>query len=144
MNIEYEPQKFADLQLDSLRVAECHISLPKVPENILTFDYVIVVENTIEEDLGLVYVNVDVHVRDQDETPLGQYKVNCAFSIKNLKALELKRDSGKARLAKLAAIWNSIAISTVRGMMHADFKGTFLHNAVLPIVNPAQYGPTQP
>ena len=32
---------------------------------------------------------------------------------------------------------NSISISTTRGMMFSAFRGTFLHNAILPLIDPA-------
>lgn len=35
--------------------------------------------------------------------------------------------------------FNSISISTMRGLMFAQFKGTFLHNAILPIIDPGSF-----
>jgi uncharacterized protein YbbC (DUF1343 family) len=34
---------------------------------------------------------------------------------------------------------NSISLSTTRGAMFSTFKGTFLHGAVLPIIDPKQF-----
>jgi hypothetical protein len=34
---------------------------------------------------------------------------------------------------------NSISLSTIRGIMYSHFKGTFLHNTILPIVNPVDF-----
>jgi hypothetical protein len=34
---------------------------------------------------------------------------------------------------------NSVSVSTVRGMMFSAFKGTFLHNAVLPVIDPKTF-----
>jgi hypothetical protein len=39
----------------------------------------------------------------------------------------------------LIEVLNSISISTTRGVMFSTFKGTFLHNAVLPIIDPRQF-----
>ena len=34
---------------------------------------------------------------------------------------------------------NSIALSTTRGVMFSQFRGTVLHNAILPIIAPAKF-----
>ena len=34
---------------------------------------------------------------------------------------------------------NSISISTIRGIMFSTFKGTYLHNAFLPIIDPKSF-----
>ncbi len=35
----------------------------------------------------------------------------------------------------LSEILNSVSISTTRGVMHSTLKGTFLNNAILPIID---------
>jgi hypothetical protein len=34
---------------------------------------------------------------------------------------------------------NSISISTIRGIMFSTFKGTYLHNAFLPVIDPKSF-----
>ena len=34
---------------------------------------------------------------------------------------------------------NSISISTIRGIMFSTFKGTYLHNAFLPVIDPKAF-----
>lgn len=53
---------------------------------------------------------------------------SCTFNIKNIAEIN--------KLPKKAFdTLNDIAISTVRGLMFSSFRGTFLHNAILPIVD---------
>ena len=39
---------------------------------------------------------------------------------------------------ELKDVLNSISISTTRGVMFSTFKGTYLHNALLPVVDARQ------
>jgi len=34
---------------------------------------------------------------------------------------------------------NSIALSTTRGLLFAQFRGTPLHNTILPLIDPADF-----
>lgn len=39
---------------------------------------------------------------------------------------------------------NSISISTLRGIIYSEFRGTFLQNATLPIIDPKVYTKIDP
>lgn len=95
------------------------------------------IEHRVSEVDKLVFVMVSVAVRvDEHPEALGSLVSSCIFQISNFEEVVLSGPDGNFRLSKkLAGIVNEISISTTRGLMFATFKGTFLHNAVLPILN---------
>jgi len=105
-----------------------------IPEDII-YDFEIDIKHrlNIENDLVFVICNVDVFI--EKDLKLGQLKLNCAFhfsSIKNLLAKDQKLNLPEDVVVTI----NSIAISTIRGVMFSEFKGTFLHSAMIPLVDP--------
>jgi hypothetical protein len=65
--------------------------------------------------------------------------VSFIFEIPDLKEyVDPKNNIPKLPEEFLTTI-NSISISTVRGVMFSQFKGTFLHNAILPVVDPKSF-----
>lgn len=95
------------------------------------------IEHRMSEADKLVFVMVSVAVRvDERSEPLGSLVSSCIFQIGNFEEIVLSGPNGNFQLSKkLAGIVNDISISTTRGLMFATFKGTFLHNAVLPVVH---------
>jgi len=61
----------------------------------------------------------------------------CLYHIENMQ--QYVNDSGEFVLPEsLITMFNSISISTGRGVLFTLFRGTFLHSVILPIVNPQQ------
>ena len=58
------------------------------------------------------------------------------FEVENF-ADFINEENGDVNLPEiLSNSLNSITLSTVRGLMFSGFKGTFLHNAILPVIDP--------
>lgn len=84
----------------------------------------------------MVFVKVIIYTRNL-KTPHGEIIVNNIFSIKDLEILTEKKEEAKTSIQQnIIELLSSISISTTRGVMAATFKGTYLHNAVLPVVDP--------
>jgi hypothetical protein len=66
--------------------------------------------------------------------------VSCIFEIANFEDVIKLEADGKVNIPQsLIETFNIISISTTRGVMFSTFKGTFLHGAVLPIIDPKQF-----
>lgn len=141
MKIQYAPKRFVYLDFLNIEVLECSFKAPDGSKEITEFDYIIALDNRMDESDETVEVLVDITVCDQIERQLGTYKVRLKLEVGDLDKVDWHAEDSAPHRSKLTATWNSIAISTVRGMMCSDFRGTFLHHAILPIVNPSQYGP---
>jgi hypothetical protein len=143
MKIEFAPQKFVELEFHSIDVAGCALTIPYTPATRKGFDYLIEIDNSVVQALDHVVVTVKVTIKDHEDQQLGYYKAHCMINVHGFSVLDWNNPANAAMRLQLATIWNSIAISTVRGMMFTEFKGTLLHKAILPIVNPAQYVPSE-
>jgi hypothetical protein len=78
---------------------------------------------------------VEIFVEEHNnKTILGGLSASLVFEFENLPSF-VKDNEVKLPTEIINAI-NSISISTVRGIMFSTFKGTYLHNAFLPIIDP--------
>jgi preprotein translocase subunit SecB len=105
-----------------------------------TFQFNIQLEQKIdvEQKLVIVFTTIDISNKD-DNTQLASLTVSCIFEVANIN--EFVNDSSKLVTIpeEVLITFNSICISTLRGVMFSNLKGTFLHNAILPVVNPATF-----
>jgi hypothetical protein len=102
-----------------------------------TFHFDINLEHRINPDNNLVIVICTISIKNNDKsTQLGLLKASCIFEVADLAAFIDKNKKQVDLPQETLTTFNSITISTVRGIMFSQFKGTFLHNAHLPIINP--------
>jgi hypothetical protein len=104
------------------------------------FHYNVSVEYRANTEDKLIYVIVGVEVLHKDkETLAGSMNVSCVFIFENFdKLIDMKIvDFGLPK--EIIDVLNSISISSTRGVMASTFRGTILHNAVLPILNPQDF-----
>jgi hypothetical protein len=128
-----------NLQLKSIELLKGSISLPSVPEvSLNNFNFNINLDSKADATNKLLFVIVSVEIRSEDQNHvLGSLAVSCIYSIVNFDEVVKIEADGKIDIAQpLVEILNSMSISTTRGVMFSTFKGTFLHNAFLPIVDP--------
>jgi len=98
------------------------------------------IEHKINMEKKIIFAITSINVLYEDKkTLLGSVKVACNFEVKNLEefANQEKKifDLPKEMLISL----NSECISTTRGIMFANFSGTFLHKAYLPSIDPEKF-----
>ena len=131
-----------DLQLKSIELLKGSISLPSVPEvSLNNFNFNISLESKADATNKFLFVIVSVEIRSEDQNHiLGSLAVSCIYSVVNFDEVVKIEADGKLDIPQpLVEILNSISISTARGVMFSTFKGTFLHNAFLPIVDPRSF-----
>jgi hypothetical protein len=126
-----------ELQLKAIELLNSSLQLP-VGQNaaITSFNYNINIESRADAANKLVFVIVHVEIKNNDQTNvLGALSVSCIFEIVNFEEVIKTEADGKLNIPQsLIDTLNSISISTTRGVMFSTFKGTFLHNAILPVI----------
>ena len=106
--------------------------------NEFNFNIQIEMKLDTKQKLMMVFVDIGVKASDTEET-IGRCIVCCTFLIANFENMVVKNERNAIDLPQTVIdTLNSIAISTTRGIMFASFKGTFLHDALLPIVDPTR------
>ncbi|MCB0514931.1 MAG: hypothetical protein R2798_02070 [Chitinophagales bacterium] len=132
----------AELEIKAIELLNSSIKIPANPnKSVTSFNFNTEIESRVDMSSKLIFVIVHIDVKNDDQSIiLGSLSVSCIFEIGNFAKIVKLGADGKIDIPlKLIETLNSISISTTRGVMFSTFKGTFLHNAVLPIVDPKQF-----
>ena len=100
------------------------------------YEYKLDVEHLFNVEENLVMVNVGASVYSVNKEILADVNINLFFRVENLKNFENKKEKKMEFPEDFSIALNSVSISTLRGIMFSQFRGTYLHNAFLPIINP--------
>jgi hypothetical protein len=128
-----------ELQIQSIELLKTSISLPT--ELSLTLQHVnfkIGIETKAEPENKHLFVIVSVDMRSKGlHKTLGSIVVSCMYSMVDYDLfVEVKPDGRIEMPLSLTETLNAQSIATTRGIMFATFKGTFLHHALLPMIDP--------
>ena len=95
------------------------------------FEFDVQIKQRIQAKENLVVVSITLGIKNPQDIALGNVSLLCVFEVENLEELVKNKNSMK----DLGLVLNTITIATARGVMFGLFRGTFLHNAILPIVD---------
>lgn len=103
------------------------------------FDFNVTVQTNLEakNKLAVYFVRVNV-IKKSENRVIASITTACGFEIQNFdEAFPVgpKKDFLADRDLDLAL--KHISISTTRGVMFGEFRGTSMHNAILPIIDPS-------
>jgi hypothetical protein len=132
----------AGVQIRGIEILNSSINLPNLPAIALSnFIFSIDLESKIDATAKLIFVVVTVEIGAEEYDPiLGSLAVSCIYSISKFDDVIKMNAEGKLEIPPpLAELLNAASVSTARGVMFSTFKGTFLHNAFLPMIEPHQF-----
>jgi hypothetical protein len=137
-NIQAEKINF---QLRAIELLDFNLNHPgHLLQELSTFHFDLNIEHKINTDKKVIFVVNDIQILNESRTfNLGSIKVNCAFEIENLMDFVDSKKNTLNLPDQISNMLNSITISTTRGIMFSQFKGTFLHNAYLPVIDPQSF-----
>lgn len=135
-----EQNKEISFQLKGMELLDVKLNHPQKPlPTQTTFHFDINLEHRINNENKLVIVVCTINVIHENKTTLlGSIKASCIFEVMNMSDFVTNKNQIQFPEVILTT-FNSVTISTVRGMMFSQFKGTFLHNAHLPVINPKSF-----
>lgn len=126
------------MQFKTIELLDNVLKAPQkaLPKN-LVFQYDVSIQHQlrIEENLLIVICNISIKA-DTIKDVLGNFRASCIFHVNDLADYYNETNMQYDLPEQLVLTANSITISTMRGLMFASFKGTFLHGAVLPLIDP--------
>ena len=136
-----EKNKEIIFQLKGIELLDVQLNHPEKPlPPQTTFHFDINLEHRINAKNKLVIVVCFIKVVNEDKSlMLGSIKASCIFEVANISDFIDTTQKQINFPENILTTFNSITISTVRGIMFAQFKGTFLHNAHLPVINPQSF-----
>lgn len=106
------------------------------PNTPFRFDMNVEHRFNIENKHIFVIVSINIFIQNTD-IKLGNSKISCIYNVLELEKY-LVRDKISFPDVFITTL-NSISLSTCRGVLFTLFRGTFLHNAILPIVDPKSF-----
>lgn len=143
-NKEQLKKELINFQIRSVDLLGHYLSTPKEPNiNIQEFSFDINLERKVDHNLKslVVITNIDITSISDTSQKLGSVSTACVFTIENFNEV-IKMDENKLTHTisnEMMDILNSISISSTRGVMSQIFRGTFLHHATLPILDPKSF-----
>ncbi|MBI9036299.1 MAG: hypothetical protein JEZ03_17700 [Bacteroidales bacterium] len=125
------------MQLKGIELLNFHLDKPKEPiDSQTTFTFNINIEHRINKNKKLIIVTASIAIlHEQKNIKMGSFSAACTFEISNIEDFITTNDNQVNIPEQLIFTLNSVTLSTVRGMMFSQFRGTFLHNAVLPLAD---------
>ncbi len=131
--METQPIKFrfTGIQLLSKEMR----SLVAEPLTAEMFNYNIRVETRVQAKTKSVLIFVFVNISDNKENYLAKIEAVCVFEIEKFdEVLKLNENNLYDVPGELNDTIRPVSISTVRGIVYSEFRGTPLHNAIMPVV----------
>jgi hypothetical protein len=139
MAIKNKTTETVSVQLREIELTEVNISLPSnVVDDRSTFQFNINIEHRLIPDQGLLMATIKVNINlGEVSEKVGSITCNTAFFIHEMDGY--KHEGGVRLPEAIVNMLNSIALSTTRGIMYSEFRGTRLSKALLPIVDPSAF-----
>jgi hypothetical protein len=130
-----------NFQLRNINIVDVFLKHPEtsIPKE-CQFNFDINIQQKISGEEKLIIVAPTISIRiDNGKEVYGKLKANIFFDVQNLDDFK-DTDTNKFDIPEpFITTLNSISISTSRGLMFSAFKGTFLHSAILPVINPGNF-----
>ncbi|MBK9509968.1 MAG: hypothetical protein IPO04_11140 [Cytophagaceae bacterium] len=136
--------EFINFQIKGIEALEFNITEPKVKiESENTFGFELLLEHNIDLEKNSVAVECYIKIGSENNaTQFAALKTVCIYEIPDLNSHAISTKDNIKLPDSLVVSLNSVTISTVRGVAFTLFRGTYLHNAILPIIDPSVLTPT--
>jgi hypothetical protein len=113
-------------------------SIDYVITNETVFKFNINIEHLININENWIAIKPNVEIfTEVNDFILGKISSSLIFEFENLTSYVV--DNEVKLPSDIIIAINSISISTIRGIMFSTFKGTYLHNAFLPVIDPKAF-----
>ncbi|MFA6401224.1 MAG: hypothetical protein WCX31_06305 [Salinivirgaceae bacterium] len=125
-------------QIKGIEILDVQLIYPENPqEKLEKYGFEISLEHKVNFSSKIVFVVPKITIiNDLNKSVLGSIRISCAYQVENFDqfADEAKGTINFPKYFELAI--NTVSISTARGIMFGQFRGTLLQNAILPVIDP--------
>ncbi|MCF1715147.1 hypothetical protein L0U88_10975 [Flavihumibacter sp. RY-1] len=101
------------------------------------FHFIINGKTNLQKEAKLIVsqTEVKIHPNKNRDILLGSILVECQFQVDDFADILDKTEESSITFPKeLDILIKTMSISTIRGIMYSEFNGTYLTNAILPII----------
>lgn len=129
--------KKREVILENVKILSRQLFLENLPDDRAIFYHNVNFGGLVDFDKKHIVSTIDVTIHQQDnENLLGSLKVYFYYKISDFDSIFFVKNSTELNQESVE-LFNTLtqeSIATTRGMMLEQFRGTFLHNAYLPVV----------
>jgi hypothetical protein len=131
-----------NFQIKSVDLISSSVQSPKIMfTEQQSFNFNISVEQKL--DAGnkclIVIIHLEITVAQDLDYKLATASVACLFDIENYNDV-VKMENNQATINPgITDVLNSISLSTTRGVLSQVLRGTYLHHAILPVIDPKTF-----
>lgn len=118
------------------------LNLPELPDlaedKLPPHEFLVGLEIRVNEEDKTSAHAFEVKIVDKEKNELvwASLRVGCIFSILNFDDIVIRKEDGQTEMPdEYINLLNTIAIGTSRGVLYSELRGTFLHHAILPILD---------
>jgi len=128
-------------QIKSIELIDFSLNQSQLtPGDKVSYNFDINIEHRLNIENSCLFVVCTINTYDElRKLLLSCLKSSCCFFIENLATYFDTKTKDLQLPHQVVVSLNSISISTTRGLMYSQFRGTSLHNAVLPIIDPTSF-----
>jgi hypothetical protein len=90
----------------------------------------------VQECVHMMTVKI---TRKAEKEPVASIILGCTFSIPKYLEYAQTSDDGISLPDDLIQLLNTVTVGTIRGVMFSEFRGTFLNNVYLPILDTRKF-----
>ena len=120
----------------ALDILEANLVSP--PQNLtqeIVFQFEVNIEHRWNTDDEIFIVVTSIAIHSNQKHLLSTFKTNTVYKVEELVNYVDTANSKNNIPTDVILDLNELAISTTRGALFSFLKGTYLHNAILPIIN---------
>ncbi len=133
--MSFEKYKIA---FGAIELLEKNLITPNYPqEKLNVFNYSFTVAITVNDYQKIAFANTEIVIINADsQDKVAFFKTLCIFEIQEFEKIFIKNSEGVFDMPEdLEILLKSIGISTTRGIIYSEVRGTFLHGAIMPLVD---------
>lgn len=126
------------MQFKAIEILYHHLNAPAIPpDQLVNFNFTVNLETKADASNKLVFIILTVEIKNEEQTHLfSSMAASCIYFVENFAEVVTISADGKIDIDKgINDVVCSASISTVRGILFCYLKGTFLHGAILPIID---------
>ncbi|WP_121966506.1 hypothetical protein [Myroides sp. N17-2] len=124
-----------DFQIDRIELGRFSLTNEALAYSDNIFEFKLDIEHRFALDEELILVVLQGHILSSDKVELAVVEANMFYKVPNLKNFENKKEQIMELPAEFITMLHSMSVSTLRGIMFSQFRGTNLHHAILPVLN---------
>ena len=131
-----------NFQIKAVDLLSSSVQAPKIMfTEQQSFNFNISVEQKLDANNKclIVIVHIEITVAQDLDYKLATASVACVFGIENYNDVVKMENNQPTINPGITDVLNSISLSTTRGVLSQLLRGTYLHQAVLPVIDPKTF-----